>query len=480
MSDKLKSYDALLKLEKLDFLSHASWPSSETEKKWSDLVLFFNSFSSEEYNNANVSNTKIKFLTKLFIQFLEAPKHPIEIFIVTGKRTLSQIITFSDRIKINNIKLCNDAKKIGLFLDKVPLEYYSQIFDSLMKLYLNTYETNSFLIDYIKKIYSKIEVSDNNDSYDLEVFFDQNLLIKKLTQKEALTYTEVLTKCLIKDKFQNTLYFNSMYFNWIFNVKKYTYDFIQSNYSSISLLTEDEKKLLFAKIINVVFTNNSIKNSDELIRSIEENFFENKDIKFEKEYWSLKNEIYKTEENELLLQNAFILYKNIFTRLLITTFFNLIKDNAKDYSGQDRASFWTRYSNSTSFNEVKLVLTSHDRYSIFKNLKDNEKVFFRKHCLDNLSTNLNEPPVFIMIFDSKIIVEFAQNNNALQFFNSDNPNITNLIHRSSVPSSQVFKINKNNIGKYSGYGEGRLTHNSNWRINISMILNANGIYPGTK
>ncbi len=484
MNDDIKSFSALMNLERAStiFLTTRKWPSEKTEKNWNKFIAYLNSLFSEESSVENLTTKKLELLQKLFDYFISDPVHDINKIIRAGKRILPQMIFAIPKLTINKIPIdaAENERYLLLFFNNIPKTYFGSISIPIMKYYLNSGKQSQIIKNFIRLIFSSLETTDSAYIPNIELYISEQELRKKLTNLKAPSYNDALTKLGVAEKFKNSLYFKLHFFYWIQSLRTYSYDLIKDNYTDIKNCTEDEKKLLFAKII--IFAHDSIndKKSDEFIKRIDADFFRNDEVdKTEKDYWILLGKEHKTAENEALLNKAHTYYLNIFTRFIITKFYDSLGEIASDRSGQARAEFWRKYGTSEAFVDIKLILNDWQRSRVFAGLNLNEIKIFNKHCIHCDNNSYSESAVFVIIFNSKIVVDYVQNAHSGQIFNSTNPYITNLLHRHFVSNSKEFNYFSSGSIFNNPSGEGRFIHSGYyWQTKIDQVLSQNNIYPG--
>lgn len=484
MNDDIKSFSALMNLERAStiFLTTRKWPSEKTEKNWDKFITYLNSLSSEEPPFENLTTKKLELLQKLFDSFISDSAHDINRIIRVGKKVLPQMISAIPKLTINKIPIDDEKNEryLLLFFNNIPKTYFRSISIPIMKYYLNSGKQSLIIKSFIRLIFSSIQTTDAAYISNIELFLSEKELRKKLKNLKAPTYNNALTKLDVAEKFKNSLYFKVHFFYWIQSLRIYNYDLIKDNYTDIKNCTEDEKKLLLAKII--IFAHDSMngKKNDEFIKRIDADFFRKDEVdKTEKDYWILLGSEYKTAENEALLNKAHAYYVNIFTRFIITKFYDSLGKIANDRSGQARAEFWRKYGTSEAFVDIKLILNDWQRNQVFAGLNLNEIKIFNKHCIQCDNNSYSESAVFVIIFNSKIVVDYVQNNHSGQVFNSNNPYITNLLHRHFISNSKEFNYFTSGSVFNNPLGEGRIIHSGYyWQTKIDQALSQNNIYPG--
>lgn len=486
MSDDIESFSALMNLERTStiFLTSKKWPSEKTENRWTKFISYLNSLSLEDASYENISTKKLELLQKLLDSFYEDKGHDINIIIRVGKRILPQMISAIPKLKVNNISIAQfeNEQYLLLLFNNIPELYFRSIAIPLMKYYLNSGNQTQSLKDFIRHVYSSLNKHDPAYISNIEIFLSEQKLCNSLKNLKAQNYSEALSKLQIAENFKTSLYFKLRFFYWIFSLKAYSYNLIKENYSDIKNCTEDEKKLLLARIIVAAHESGRGSESDDFIKKIDADFFYKDGIdKTEDEYWILLGDEYKNDTTQKLLNKAHTYYVNIFTRFIITKFYDSLGEIASDRSGQARAEFWRKYGTSDSFVDIKLVLNNWQRRRVFAGLTPNEIKIFNKHCIRCDNEGLTESAVFVIIFNSKIIVDYAQNAHSGQVFNSDNPYITNLIHRYSVANSKEFNYFKTGSIFDNPWGEGRIIHRGYyWQSKTGRMLSRNNIYPGNE
>ncbi len=484
MSDSIESFSALMKLERTSSLFYKKWPSNDTEKRWNQFISHLNSLSSEDSSFENLSHKKIELLQNLLDAYISDPEHDINIILRGGKRVLPQMTSAIPKLTINKIGFdeTENEQNLLLLLNNIPKRSFKPIAIPLMKYYLNSGKQTRIIKDYIRLVFSSFQPSDAAYISNLEIFLSENELQKRLYAIQTGTYNDALSRLGIAEKYKSSLYFKLHFFDWISTLNEYSYNLIADNNTEIVNCTEDEKKIILARII--VYAHDSIKGKerDDFVKKVDVNFFEKKGIdKTEKEYWTIVSEKYKTEKNIQLLKDAHIYYSNIFTRFIITKFYDSLAEIASDRSGHARAEFWRKYGSSEEFVNIKLVLNGWQRREVFKGLFPEEARIFDKHCIKCDNNSDLESAVFVIIFTSKIIVDYVQNGHSGQVFNSENAYIKNLINRHSVINSREFNyFTTGSVLDNYRYTEGRILHNGkNWQRKTTLFLNSNGIYPGS-
>ena len=486
MSNDIESFSALMNLERTStlFLTTKKWPSEKTETRWTKFISYLNSLSLEDTSYENISTKKLELLQKLLDSFYADTEHDINIILRVGKRILPQMISAIPKLKVNNISICESENEQYLLLlfNNIPKPYFRSIAIPLMKYYLNSGNRAQVLIDFIRLVYSTLQKNDAAYISNIELFLSEQELCNRLKNLKAQNYSEALSKLQIPEKYKTSLYFKLYFFYWIFSLRAYSYNLIKDNYTDIKNCTEDEKKLLLARIIVAAHESGRGSESDDFIKKIDTDFFYKDGIdKTEEEYWILLGDEYKNDANQRLLNKAHTYYVNIFTRFIITKFYDSLGEIASDRSGQARAEFWRKYGTSDAFVDIKLVLNNWQRRKVFAGLTSNEIRIFNKHCIRCDNEGYTESAVFVIIFTSKIIVDYVQNGHSGQVFNSDNTYINNLLHRYSVANSKEFNYFTSGSIFNNPWGEGRIIHRGYyWQSETGRMLSRNNIYPGNE
>ena len=480
----IESFSALMNLSRTETnnLIDNRWPDEAFEKKWNSFIDYLKSFNDEENSIAEITDKKLQLLQKLLDLFFASPDQNIDIIRNGSKKNIPQILYSINRLEVNG-KPFSDIENHDsfiMFLTKIPNADFPKIAVPLMKYYLGSIKPDKDLKTAISTIFSTFNSSLSVYERDINLYIDSEYMDNKLHQeKKGTTLNEVLLNIGVSNRYISTPYMRSLFFSWFFELSKYNYELLQKNKTSIDECTSDEKKLLFASIINNTFTRNSNTDRDTFIRKVDEEFFPTPKIdKTESEYWSLVTAALDTEKTQRLLNNAHRFYVNIFTRFIITKFFDSLSDIASDRNGQARANYWRRYGTSEAFVDIKIVINSWQKRRVFAGLTSSEMQKFSKHVIQNSSEGQSESPVFIIVFKTKIVAIFLQTGHSAQVFNSDNTTIRNLIHRSYVDTSKDFSIYTTG-SLYNNYdGQGRVIQNGYWQYNFTYFLQRNGIIQG--
>lgn len=483
MSD-IEAFTALMKLSRTgtNNLIVNRWPDEAFERKWTSFIDYLKSFNDEQNSISEITDKKLQLLQKLLEAFISSPDKDIEIIRNTGKKNIPRIIYAIDRLQIGG-KPFSDKKNhdyLIMFLNKIPATDYQKIAVPLLKFYLGTINPDNELKPIISTVFSSFDSSIPVYEKDINLYIDYEYIVSKIQQeKKATTLDEVLLNVGVSNRYISTIYMRSLFFKWFSILNRYNIELLQKNKTSLEECTSDEKKIVFASIINTTFARNSNTDKDMLIRQIDETFFPTPKIdKTEIEYWSLVTPILDNEKNQRLLKKAHRHYANIFTRFIITKFFDSLSDIASDRNGQVRANYWRSYGSSEDFVDIKIVINSWQRRKVFSGLTPSEITKFSKHIIRNTSEGISESPVFVIVFKTKTVAVFLQTGHSAQVFNSDNPAITNLIHKSYVDSAKDFSIYTSG-SVYNNYnGQGRVIQNGYWQYNFFQFLSKYGIRPG--
>lgn len=485
MSD-IESFSALMQLTRTATinLTDNQWPDEKLDKKWNGFIDFLNSFNNEENKIAEITDKKLVLLQRLVDQFFNSEKKDISIIRNGSKKNIPQIIYSINKIIVNGLPF-SDKENLGsfiFFLKKIPKEDYEKIAIPLMKFYLNSINPEEKLKPAIHQVYSKLDPSLVIFEKDINLYLEPSYLFEKLYQSHKETLLEeALKRVGISERYLSTVYMKSLFFKWFFKLHRYDSEIIQKNKDYIDNCTSDEKKLLFAAIIVLTYSRNDVQNKDDFIREIDRTVFPTPTIdKTEDEYWNIANSNLETASNKKVLNLAHQYYVNIFTRFIITKFFDSLSGVAKDREGQVRANYWRRYGTSNAFVDIKLVLNSYQKRLILSDLAQSEKLIFNKHIISNYNDSDKESPLFVIIFKTKILAVFLKTGNAAQVFDTDNDDILQLLNSPYVTSSKDFKIYKVSDGTANNRfdEQGRLTQQGEWTYKFTDLLSRNGIRPG--
>ncbi len=482
---EIESFSALMNLSRTatNSFSQNQWPDKNLDKKWSDLISYLYSFGDEENNLSEITDRKLEQLQKRVDLFFASENHDISIIRLGSPKNIPQIIYSITKIMVNKRPLSDKENwdNLLLFIQNIPKEDYEKIAVPLMKYYLSSDNPETELTPVVRSIFSTFEPSMSVYEKDMNLYVDSNYIATKLMQAEKrMTLNETLKDIGVSEKYMTTVYMKSLFFIWFFTLNLYTIELLQQNKSSIDECTSDEKKLLFAAVIVSTFNQNVIPKAekDDFIRRVDKDFFPTSYDKTEKQYWTIVNSKLETVLNKKKLDAAHKYYTTIFTRFIITRFFDSLGSVAKDYNGQARAEYWRRYGNSDAFVDIKLVLNNYQKRLVLSGLVQNEKQIFTKHIITNYSDGNNESPLFVMIFETKIIAVFLETGNAAQVFDSENPAIKKLLNSSHVSTVKEFKIFGVEDGTIRNRydGQGRVIQNGDWQYYLDEFLEDNGIY----
>lgn len=486
MNDDIESFSALMQLSRTATinLTDNQWLDEEVDKKWNDFINFLNSFSNKENAIADISDKKLLLLQKLLDQFFKSNKPDISIIRNGSRKNIPQIIYSINKLIVNDLPF-SDKENLGnfiLFLNEIPKDDYEKIAIPLMKFYLNSCKPEEQLHYMIRKVFSSLDSSLVIFEKDINLYLDTSYLMDKLQQShKEILLEDALKRIGVSDRYFSTVYMRSLFFQWFFKLHRYNSEIIEKNKEYIENCTTDEKKLLFASIIVSTYSRNDVQYKDDFIRAIDRTVFPTPSIdKTEDEYWSIVNSNLETSSNKKLLKHAHEYYINIFTRFIITRFFDSLEESTNDYNGQARANYWRRYGTSDAFIDIKLVLNSYQKRRVLSGLAQSEKQIFNKHIIDNYSDASTESPLFVMIFQTKTVAVFLQTGNAAQVFNTDNTIIQDLVTSTYVDTVRDFKVFGVEDGTlYNRFdGQGRVIQNGDWQYYFTSFLRSNGIYQG--
>ena len=493
MSD-IESFSALMQLTRTATinLTDNQWPDEKLDKKWNGFIDFLNSFNNEENKIAEITDKKLVLLQRLVDQFFNSEKKDISIIRNGSKKNIPQIIYSINKIIVNGLPF-SDKENLGsfiFFLKKIPKEDYEKIAIPLMKFYLNSINPEEKLKPAIHQVYSKLDPSLVIFEKDINLYLEPSYLFEKLYQSHKETLLEeALKRVGISERYLSTVYMKSLFFKWFFKLHRYDSEIIQKNKDYIDNCTSDEKKLLFAAIIVSKYSGNDVQNKDDVIKENKDDFIREIDRtifptptidKTEDEYWNIVNSDLETASNKKLLNFAHQYYVNIFTRFIITKFFDSLAGATNDYNGQVRANYWRRFGTSDAFVDIKLVLNSSQKTSVLSHLAQSEKQIFSKHIIQNYSYASSESALFVMVFKTKTVAVFLETGNAAQVFDSDSPTIKRLLNSSYVSTVRKFKVFGVDDGTiYNRFdGQGRVIQNGDWQYYFTHFLRKNGIVQG--
>ncbi|MBR5033261.1 MAG: hypothetical protein IKX70_06300 [Treponema sp.] len=484
MSDDIESFSALMDLTRTSTinLTDNRWPDEQFSKHWNDFIGYLKSFSDEENGLSDITDRKLELLQKLVDLFFKSEEKDINIIRNGNKKNISQILYAINRLEINKKPLSDESNldNLILLLSKIPQEDYPRIAVPLLRFYLSSVNPEERLSPRIITIFSKLDPSKAIFEKDIQLYVNHQYIVDKLCQSGKGTILEEALRTIgVSERYLTTPYMRALFYIWFFSLKKFTYDLLEKNKTNIHECTSDEKKLLFAKIIVSTFNKDLVQDKDTFIRKVDENYFPTPKIdKTEEEYWSLINSELQSDKNVALLKSAHSLYINIFTRFIITQFFDSLSDIAGDRNGQVRANYWRRYGSSDSFVDIKIVVNSWQKRRVYEGLTPSERSIFAKHIIINQSEGYTEVPVFIMIFKSKTVVVFLQTGHSAQVFNSDNAIIQNILKSPYVYSSKELTIYTTGTVYESREGQGRVIQSGSWQFYFSLFLSRNGIHQG--
>ena len=486
--NEISSFSALMNLSRTSTinLTYNPWPDKDFNKNWYDFINYLNSFSDEEKTLSDITDKKLELLQKLINLFFQSEKNDISIITRSNKKNIPQILHSVSRLFVNGNPLSDKENLNNLisFLTKIPTSDYPRIAIPLMKFYLRSKNPEEELRPIVVAVFSTLTPSLSAYEKDLNLYINTSYLFNKLKLiRQRKTFEDVLKEIGISQRYINTPYMKSLFFSWFFNLNFYDYELLHNNQLGINECTSDEKKLVFAKIITSTFSNNLITDKDTFIRQIDEEYFPTPQIdKTEPQYWTLVNSDLEDEKNIELLKDAHKYYNNIFTRFIITRFFDSLSDIASDSNGIARANYWRKYGTSDSFVDIKLVVNKRQRRHILAGLVQKEINIISKHIIFNYTDSDAESPLFIIIFTTKTIVVFLQINNAAQVFDSDNPLIKRLLNSHGVSSYVDFKLFKRKDGILDlQYGEqGRVVQHRDWQYKFTRFLARHGINQGNE
>lgn len=485
MSDsEIESFSALMDLSRTATinLTDNQWPDKNFDKKWNSFIDYLKSFSDEENGLAEITDRKLQLLQKLLDLFFASEEKDISIIRSGSKKNIPQILYSLNRLVVDD-KPLSDRENLTnfiLLLNKIPESDYIKIAVPLLKYYLRSTKPEEELNPIIVKVFSTFNSSLAVYEKDIDLYVNYDHLASKLRQSvKGTTLDEVLVRVGVSERYVTTTYMKSLFFLWFFSQSHYDQELLEKNKTNIDECTSDEKKLLLASIINSTYLRSSISDKDIFIRTTDEKYFPTPTIdKTEDEYWTLVTSDLDTQNNINLLHSAHKYYVNIFTRFIITKFFDSLSDIASDRNGQARANYWRRYGTSDAFEDIKLVINSWQRRRVFAGLTSSEAKKFSKHVIVNSSDGYSESPVFIIVFKTKTVAIFLQTGHSAQVFNTDNPTIRNILHSSYVYSSKALSIYTAG-SLYNSYDrQGRVIQNGYWQYNFTHFLSRNGITQG--
>ncbi len=482
--NEIESFSALMKLSRTSTnnLIDNRWPDESFEKKWYSFIEYLKSFNDSDKSLAEITEKKLEVLQKLLDLFFISRDKNIDIIRNKSKKNIPQILYSINRLKVNGKPFSDIENHVFFikFIKKIPTEDFPSIAVPIMKYYLNTKKQDKDLKNFIINIFSTFDSSVPIYERDLNLYIDKEYINNKIHQeKNGTTLNECLLNIGVSSRYLSTLYMRALFFNWFFKLSKYSFEILQKNKTSIDECTSDEKKLLFASIINNTFKKNTISDKDSFIRRVDESFFPTPKIdKTESEYWTLVTDSLESEKTQILLKNAHRYYVNIFTRFIITKFFDSLSDIASDRNGQVRANYWRKYGTSDAFIDIKLVINNWQKRKVYEGLTSSEIQKFSKHIIRNCCEGYSESPVFIIIFTTKIVAIFLQTGHSAQVFNTDNIRIRSLLNQSYVDTSKMFSIYTTG-SLYNNYeDEGRVIQNGSWQYSFTNFLSRNGIVQG--
>lgn len=480
MNDTIQSVQNLQDLSRLVTLTFTnnSWPSDALKDKLNQCIANLESFADESTRYTNISGQKLQRIQTLIDQFYT--NHDSSIFANGGKNIFRYIIHSLSKLIVNKLPLA-DYKNIDnlvILLESFPVSTYSDIAEPIMKLFLSNTQIKDNFKDIISTIFNSLSKNSQFYEEDLELYTDRRY-IKNCLSKEfsASVLTTALVRIGVSHRYLNTPYMNSLFFSWFIHFSQYSENFINQNKSNIENCTNDEKKIIFAKIIVSTFENNTTRDKDTFIKEVDKVIFPTQNLdKTEVSYWQVKDEF---SEFKPLLTKAHILYKAIFARFIITQFFDVLYESSADYNGRARANYWRQYSSSSSFRDIKLVMNREQSTLIYKSLKPDERKIFAAHTIISLKNTQTEPPAFVIIFQQKVVVEFLKTGHAAQIYNPDNHIVQYLLKSKYIDSSTELKLYTFDSVYSSADGQGRVLHHGyNWPINLMSFLTKNGIHTG--
>ncbi|OJF77349.1 MAG: hypothetical protein BKP49_02480 [Treponema sp. CETP13] len=481
MNTDIQSYSALMSLNRTTTNTlNDIWPDEPLEKSWKEFIKYLDSFNNKYDIIENISEKKIFDLQKLLKTFFENPKSNINIF---TKQNLIKIIANIHRIKINNSPFDSEKneKKLLVFFDSINKHDYSTIAVPIMRYYLSYEDPKKFIQQLVFKVFSTLKKKDPFYISDLQLYTNRKYTEGKINSVKAETLYAVLQKIGISSTYIYTRYFNSFFLSWFLSLNNFTLEFLKANKKLIDNSTNDEKIIFFAHVIIKSYANNFSLKNDDFIRTIDKEIFPtpNKD-KTEKTFWNLADSKYKTIKYNEMMNSAHKYYQSIFNRFIITQFYDSLTQVAGDKRGKERAEFWRKYGNSKQMSDIKFVVNSIQKNIIFEDLTEEYKTIFLKHCINNKSTSKYEAPIFIIIFYTKILVDYFQTGHSGQVFNSDNKKIKSLLVKKSIENTKTLNIYREGSVFNNLSGEGRITHIGRWRRNTIRLLSYNNIFPGSK
>lgn len=480
MSDTIQSIHNLQDLSRLVTLTftNTSWPSKELKEKLDRCITNLENFADESTRYTNISEHKLQRIQSIINQFYT--DYDVSIFANGGKNIFRYIIHSLSRLIVNNLPLSDhqNIDNLIILLENFPSSTYPDIAEPIMKLLLSYIHPENKLKDIVCSIFNSLPTNSPFYEKDLNLYTDRRY-IKNILSKEfsASALTTALARIGVSHRYLNTPYMNSLFFSWFIHLSQYSERLINQNKSNIENCTNDEKKIVFAKIIVNTFEISTIKDKDTFIKEVDKVIFPTQNLdKTEVSYWQVKEEF---SEFKPLLTKAHILYKAIFARFIITQFFDVLYESSADYNGRARANYWRQYSSSTSFRDIKLVMNREQSTLIYKSLKPDERKIFAAHTIISLKNTQTEPPAFVIIFQQKVVVEFLKTGHAAQIYNPDNHIVQYLLKSKYIDSSTELKLYTFDSVYSSADGQGRVLHHGyNWPINLMSFLTKNGIHTG--
>lgn len=482
----IESFSALMQLTRTATinLTDNQWPNEDVDKKWNGFITYLKSFGNEDNKLADITDKKVVLLQKLIDQFFNSNKYDISIIRNGSRKNIPQIIYSSNKLIVNGLPFSDkeNLENFIIFLKKVPKADYEKVAVPLMKFYLNSINLEEKLQPVIRLIFSKLNSSLVIFENDINLYLDSSYLMERLQRSHKETLLEdALKRVGVSERYLSTVYMKSLFFKWFFKLHRYNLEIIYKNKDFIENCTADEKKLLFSSIIISTYSRNDVQHKDDFIREIDRAIFPTPTIdKTEDEYWSIVNSNLETSANKKLLNLAHKYFVNIFTRFIITKFFDSLSGVTNDYNGQVRANYWRRFGTSDAFVDIKLVLNSYQKRLILSDLAQSEKQIFSKHIIQNYSDASSESALFVMIFKRKTVAVFLETGNAAQVFDSDNTTIKRLLNSSYVSTVREFKVFGVDDGTiYNRFdGQGRVIQNGDWQYYFTNFLRQNGIVQG--
>lgn len=480
MNDKIHSIHNLQNLSRLVTLTftNASWPSDTLKEKLDQSITNLESFADDSTRYTNISEQKLQRIQSLIDQFYV--NQDISIFTNGGKNIFRYIIHSLSKIIVNKLPL-TDTKNIDnlvILLESFPVSTYPDIAEPIMKLFLSNIQIKDNFKDIISTVFNSLPKNSQFYEENLELYTDKRYIKNRLSEEfSASALTTALVRIGVSHRYLNTPYMSSLFFSWFIHFSQYPEKLINQNISNIENCTNDEKKILFAKIIVSTFENSTIENKDIFIKQLDKVIFPTQNLdKTEVSYWQVKDEF---SEFKPLLTKAHILYKAIFARFIITQFFDVLYESSADYNGRARANYWRQYSSSSSFQDIRLVMNTAQRALIDKKLQPDERKIFDAHTIYSLKNTQTEPPAFVIIFKQKVVVEFLKTGHAAQIYNPDNHIVQYLLKNKYIDSSTSLKLYTFGSVYNSDDGEGRVIHNGySWPAYLMQFLKQNGIHKG--